>query len=45
MAVECFKFGCPDLMVPGSSLIFRDSIHNSVGFNGRLADIRDSEFG
>lgn len=45
MAIECFKFGYLDLMVPGSSLIFRYSMHNSTGFNGRLADIRDSEFG
>lgn len=32
-------------MVPVSGLDFRDSIYNSPGFSGRLADISNTESG
>lgn len=31
--------------LPGCSLIFRENIHISIGFNGKLTHVRDSEFG
>jgi len=30
--------------VPGCSLISRENIHISPGFNGKLTHVRDSEF-